>query len=56
MKFSIKDFTFKCDKIRSFLQIWSHLLEKPLMENFIFSAVIKSNKVVLKLRVSLKVH
>ena len=25
-----------CDQIRSFLRIWSHLLRKSLMENFIF--------------------
>ena len=36
MKFFIKDFFGKCDQIRSFLQMWSHLLKKPLMENFIF--------------------
>ena len=35
MKFSIKDF-FKCEQIRIFLRIWSHLLKKSLMENFIF--------------------
>ena len=28
MKYSIKDFFSKCDQIRSFLQIWSHLLKK----------------------------
>ena len=39
MKFSIKDFLSKCDQIRSFLRIWSHLLKKSLMENFIFCAV-----------------
>ena len=39
MKFSIKDFSSKCDQIRSFLLIWSHLLENSLMENFIFCAV-----------------
>ena len=39
MKFSIKDFFSKCDEIRSFLRIWSHLLKKSLMENFIFCAV-----------------
>ena len=39
MKFSIKDSFSKCDWIRSFLRIWSHLLEKYLMENFIFCAV-----------------
>ena len=39
IKFSIKDFFSKCDQIRRFLQIWSHLLKKSLMENFIFCAV-----------------
>ena len=42
VKFSIKDFFNKCDQIRSFLRIWSHLLKKSLMENFIFCAVILS--------------
>ena len=41
MKFSIKDFFSKCNQIRSFLRIWSHLLKKSLMENFIFSAVME---------------
>ena len=36
MKFSIKDFLSKCDQIRSFLWIWSHLLKKSLMENITF--------------------
>ena len=40
MKFSIKDFSSKCDQIRSFLRIWSYLLKKSLMENFIFCPVI----------------
>ena len=39
MKFSIKDFSSKCDQVRSFLRIWSHLLDKSLMENFVFCAV-----------------
>ena len=39
MKFSIKDFCSKCDQTRSFQRIWSHLLKKSLMENFIFCAV-----------------
>ena len=39
MKFYIKDFFSKCDQIRSFLRIWSHLLKKSLMENVIFCAV-----------------
>ena len=39
MKFSIKDFFSKCDQIRRKLRIWSHLMKKSLMENFIFGAV-----------------
>ena len=39
MKFSIKDFLSKYDEIRRKLRIWSHLLKKSLMENFIFRAV-----------------
>ena len=39
MKFSIKDFFSKCDQMR----IWSYLLKKSLMENFIFCAVYSSN-------------
>ena len=38
-KFSIKNFFSKCDQIRRKLVIWSHLLKKYLMENFIFCAV-----------------
>ena len=40
MKFSIKYFFSKCDQICRKLQIWSQLLKKSLMENFIFCAVI----------------
>ena len=39
MKFSIKDFFSKCDQISRKMRIWSHLLKKSLMENFIFCAV-----------------
>ena len=39
MKFSIKGFFSKYDQIRRKLQIWSHLLKKSLMENFVFCAV-----------------
>ena len=38
-KFFIKDFFSKCDqihKIHRFLRIWSHLLKKSFMENFLF--------------------
>ena len=37
---SIKDLFSKCDQIHRKLRIWSHLLEKLLMENFIFCAVV----------------
>ena len=40
MKFSIKDFFSKYAQIRSKLWIWSHLLKKSLIQNFIFCAVI----------------
>ena len=39
MKFSIMDFFSKCDLIRRKLWIWSQLLKKSLIENFIFCAV-----------------
>ena len=39
MKFSIKYFFRKCDQIRKKLRIWSYLLKKFLMENFILCAV-----------------
>ena len=42
MKFPIKDFFSKCDQIRSFLRVWLHLLKKPLMKNFIFSAALQA--------------
>ena len=43
MKFSTKDFFTECDQIRRFLRIWSHLLEKSLMENFRRSSVYPLN-------------
>ena len=39
MKFSIKDFFSKCDQICRKLPIWSALLKKSFMENFIFCVV-----------------
>ena len=57
MKFSIKDFFSKCDQIRSFLRIWLHLLNKSLMENFIFCAAsLKKSWVFLcnKLKIAVK--
>ena len=46
MKSPIKDFFSKCDQIHSFLRIWSHLLKKSLMENFIFF-VVRTNTIVM---------
>ena len=40
MKFSIKDFFSKYNQIRRKLRVWSHLLKKYLMANFIFRAVV----------------
>ena len=42
---SIKAFFSKCDQIRRKLRIWSHLLEKSLMEDIIFCAVIVTSPV-----------
>ena len=39
-KCSLNDFFTKCDQTCRKLRIWSHLLTKSLMENFIFCAVI----------------
>ena len=44
MRFSIKDFFSKGDQICRKPQIWSHLLKKPLMKNFIFMQC-KTNKI-----------
>ena len=52
MKFSIKDFFSKCDQIRSFLRVWSHLLKESLLENFHFLCSVnvrmKQNKTELE--------
>ena len=50
MKFSIKDFFSKCDQIRRKLRIWSHLLKKSLMENFIFCAMYVTGTFEFKLK------
>ena len=36
MKFPIKDFSSECDQIYRKLRIWTRLLKKSFMENFIF--------------------
>ena len=43
IKFSIKDFFSKCDQIPRKLRVWSYLLKKSLLENFIFWAVSQSS-------------
>ena len=35
-----QDFFSKCEQIHSFQRIWSHLLKKSLIENFIFYAML----------------
>ena len=42
MKFPINDFFSKCDQFRRKLQIWSDLLKKLLMKNFIFCVMPKA--------------
>ena len=58
MTFAIKDFFSKCDHIRKKLRIWSQLLKKSLMENFIFCRVLGCTnadfKISLYVRVNLK--
>ena len=60
MKFSIKNFFSKRDQIRSFLWIWSHLLKKSLMENFISYAVLltvyRQKKMFLRFLKSLSLY
>ena len=47
IKFSIKDFFSKCDQVRSYLWIWSHLLKKSWIEKFIFCALLNKTYVGL---------
>ena len=54
MRFSIDDFFSKGDQIRRKLRVWSHLLKKSIMENFIlrhvkFKTVISFILVLIKL-------
>ena len=46
----MKDFFSKSDRIRRKLRIWSHLLKKSLMENFIFCAVITRHHLIASLQ------
>ena len=49
MKFSMKDFFSKCHQIHRKLRIWSHLLKKSLMKDFIFCAVQVSSMFVYEI-------
>ena len=51
-KFFTKDFLSKCDQICRELRIWSNLLKKFLMENFIFCAVSKDQSAEITARVA----
>ena len=54
MKFSIEDFFSKCDHILRKLRIWSYLLKKSLMENFIFlRSVISLNARLLLINIQM---
>ena len=55
MKFSVKNFFSKCDQIRKKLRIWSHLLKKSLMENFIFCAVTSMKRLIMLQKMTLTV-
>ena len=46
-KFSINDLFSKCDQIRSFLRLWSHLPKKSFMENLIFCTSVNSARVII---------
>ena len=49
MKFFVKDFFSKCGQIHRELRIWSDLLKKSLMQNFIFCAVLGLDQTLPKL-------
>ena len=52
VKFLIKDFFSKCDEIRRKLRIWSYILKKSLIENFIFCAVHLTSLFRMKINIS----
>ena len=43
----IEDFFNKCDEIRIFLRIWSHLLKKSFMKIFIFCAILSLHFILI---------
>ena len=51
MKFPLQISLVNVTKILSFLRIWSHLLKKSVMENFIFCAVYYSHDETMQFRI-----
>ena len=49
-----QSFSIKCDQIHSFLRIWSHLLKKSLMANFIFLCNVTTSKFKVLLKSAIK--
>ena len=54
VEFFIRHFFSKCNQIRSFLRVCSHLPKKSLMENFIFCAVTIAAETLLEKTSSLR--
>ena len=53
-KFSIIDFFSKCDQTRWKLRIWSHLLKKSFMDNFVFLSSVTLLQFHLQLQLQLQ--
>ena len=51
----MKDFFSKCDQIRSFQRVWSHLLKKSIIENFSFCAVLGDVLLILPVHESFRI-
>ena len=56
MIFSVKDFFIKCEQIRNFPQIWSHLLNEFLMKSYIFEQSYNAGTEILLSFVSGHLH
>ena len=57
MKVFIKDVLSKCNQIRSFLWIWSHLLKNSLMRNFNFcAAALESSNISTEFRSNVPIY
>ena len=56
MKFPIKYFFSKCDQIRRFLRISSHLLKKSLTVKFIFCAELRERHCEIKIQLKIEMQ